>query len=118
MVSLRRTSLRGGLLAISIAIAGCSYFGGKSKAEEVASGQRLFQAHCGGCHNGKPLAVGKQPPVLTGIFERQTLPSGAPATDAQVRSTIMQGRSGIMPPFENVLSSSDIRDLIAYLHTR
>lgn len=73
--------------------------------------------HCGGCHNGKPLAVSKQPPVLNGIFQRPTLPSGAPANDAQVRSTIMQGRSGIMPPFENVLSSQDIRDVIAYLHT-
>lgn len=83
----------------------------------MASGQRLFQMHCGGCHNGKSLVVSKQPPVLNGIFQRPTLPSGAPATDAQVRSTIMEGRSGIMPPFENVLSSQDIRDIIAYLHT-
>jgi len=96
---------------------GCSYFGGAGKAAEVASGQKLFQAHCGGCHNGKPLAVGKQPPDLHGIFERPSLPSGAPATDDEVRSTILQGRSGIMPPFANVLNSDDIRDIIAYLHT-
>jgi len=73
--------------------------------------------HCGGCHNGKQLVAGKQPPVLNGIFQRPTLPSGAPATDAQVRSTIMEGRSGIMPPFANVLSGQDIRDIIEYLHT-
>jgi len=73
--------------------------------------------HCGGCHNGKKLMVAKQPPLLNGIFQRPFLPSGAPATDAQVRSTILTGRSGIMPSFQNVLSSQDIRDIIEYLHT-
>jgi mono/diheme cytochrome c family protein len=102
---------------IFIALSGCSHFGKGGKAEEIASGQRLFQMHCGGCHNGKQLMVGKQPPVLNGIFQRPTLPSGMPATGAQVRSTIMQGRSGIMPPFQNVLSSEDIRDIIEYLRT-
>jgi len=102
---------------VSVALPGCSHFGKARKAEEIASGQKLFQMHCGGCHNGKPLLVGKQPPVLAGIFRRPSLPSGAPATDAQVRSTIMEGRSGIMPPFGNVLSSHDIRDIIEYLHT-
>jgi hypothetical protein len=61
--------------------------------------------------------VGKQPPLLDGIFQRPSLPSGAPATDAQVRSTILGGRSGIMPPFQNALDSQDIGDIIEYLHT-
>lgn len=113
---LRRVLFSACLVANAVVLASCSYFGGASKAE-IASGQRLFQMHCAGCHNGKPLAVEEQPPNLNGIFQRSTLPSGAPATDAQVRSTIMQGRSGIMPPFANVLSSDDIRDIIAYLHT-
>jgi len=73
--------------------------------------------HCGGCHNGKQLLLGKQPPLLDGIFERPSLPSGAPATDAQVPSTILGGRSGIMPPFQNDLDSQDIDDIIEYLHT-
>jgi mono/diheme cytochrome c family protein len=77
----------------------------------------MFQMHCGGCHNGKKLMVAIQPPLLNGIFQRPFLPSGAPATDAQVRSTIWGGRSGIMPPFQNALSSRDIRDIIEYLHT-
>jgi len=113
----KRIAFRACLLAIFAALAGCSHFGAERKAQEVASGQRLFQMHCGGCHNGKEVMVGKQPPALNGIFQRPTLPSGAPASDAQVRSTIMQGRSGIMPPFGNVLSSEDIRDIIEYLHT-
>jgi mono/diheme cytochrome c family protein len=55
--------------------------------------------------------------LLDGIFQRPSLPSGAPATDAQVRSTILGGRSGIMPPFQNDLDSQDIDDIIEYLHT-
>jgi hypothetical protein len=68
------------------------------------------------CHDGKKLMLGKQPPLLNGIFQRPSLPSGAPATNAQVRSTILAGRSGIMPPFQNVLSGQDISDIIEYLH--
>jgi len=61
--------------------------------------------------------AGKQPPLLNGIFQRPFLPSGAPATDAQVRSTILAGRGGIMPPFQNDLSNQDISDILEYLHS-
>ena len=61
--------------------------------------------------------AGKQPPLLNGIFQRPFLPSGAPATDAQVRSTILGGRGGIMPPFQNDLSNQDISDILEYLHS-
>jgi mono/diheme cytochrome c family protein len=102
---------------VSIALLGCSQFGSGRKAQEIASGQRLFQMHCGGCHNGKELMGAKQAPLLNGIFQRPSLPSGAPATDDQVRSTILEGRSGIMPPFQDDLSSQDISDIIEYLHS-
>jgi mono/diheme cytochrome c family protein len=103
---------------ISVSVSGCSYFGVGRKSQEIASGQRLFEMHCGGCHNGKELMAGKQPPLLNGIFQRPFLPSGAPATDAQVRSTILGGRAGIMPPFQNDLSNQDISDILEYLHSR
>jgi len=102
---------------ISIALPGCSYLGSQGRVKEVARGQKLFQMHCGGCHNGKQLLVGKQPPLLDGIFQRPYLPSGAPATDDQVRTTILEGRSGIMPPFQNALDSQDITDIIEYLRS-
>jgi mono/diheme cytochrome c family protein len=54
---------------------------------------------------------------LAGIFRRPSLPSGAPATDAQVRSTILEGRSGIMPSFRNTLSDEEIANILRYLHT-
>ncbi len=34
-----------------------------------------------------------------------------------VRSTILTGRSGIMPSFEGSLSDENIQDIILYLHT-
>ena len=70
-----------------------------------------------GCHNGKSSGVSKIPPNLAGIFERPRLPSGAPATDAAVRSTVLEGRSGIMPSFQGSLSDEQIAAIIHYLHS-
>jgi mono/diheme cytochrome c family protein len=102
---------------VCVGLACCSHFGSGLKAREIANGHLLFQMHCGGCHNGKKLSIGIQPPVLQGIFQRRFLPSGAPTTDSQVFATVLRGRSGIMPAFQNALSSQDIRDIIQYLHT-
>ena len=57
-----------------------------------------------------------QPPRLNGIFAAQRLPSGEPATDDQVRKTIMEGR-GIMPAFDQRLTQDDVTDILKYLHT-
>ncbi len=96
---------------------GCSHFGRQASAQEIARGHILFETHCLGCHGGKILTLARRPPSLNGIFQRKYLPSGAPATDGQVRATIEDGRAGIMPPFRNILSNRDIGDIIAYLHT-
>jgi len=73
--------------------------------------------HCNGCHGRRRLSTGKVPPDLHGIFDGKFLPSGRSATDDVVRSTILTGRSGIMPPFEGNLSDESIEDMILYLHT-
>jgi mono/diheme cytochrome c family protein len=57
----------------------------------------------------------KEPPKLNGIFRAQTLPSGAPATDEQVRKVIIEGLR-TMPAFQGRLQDNEVRDLIAYLH--
>lgn len=54
-------------------------------------------------------------PPLRGIYKRQYLPSGAPANDERVTSTILHGR-GLMPAQPNT-DRQDLNDLIAYLHT-
>lgn len=100
-----------------VVLSGCSHFRRQTKAREIARGRILFETHCGGCHNGKKLAAGVQPPLLNGIFQRPYLPSGAAATNAQVRSTILTGRLGIMPSFQDTLTDHEISEIIAYLHT-
>lgn len=89
----------------------------KRREREVAEGKRLFQLSCCGCHGGRISNVAKVPPNLAGLFSRRSLPSGAPATDAQVRATILGGRSNIMPSFQDVLTDDQIGDIIRYLHT-
>jgi mono/diheme cytochrome c family protein len=108
-----------GFLVLAVVLSaqtGCSYFR-KRNERAILQGKALFELHCCGCHNGKSSSLGKNPPSLSGIFRRPTLPSGAPATDAQVRSTVLEGRSGIMPSFSNTLSDEEIGNIIRYLHT-
>lgn len=80
-------------------------------------GKALYDMHCAACHEDTKLDLAKKPPKLDGLFERRTLPSGAPATREQVRKTILEGR-GIMPPFGQTLSKDDLDDLVAYLRTK
>lgn len=83
--------------------------------ESVARGDALFQLHCAPCHEMPPPDLLKEPPKLNGIFRGQTLPSGAPATDEQVRKVIIEGLR-TMPAFQGRLQDQEVRDLIAYLH--
>jgi mono/diheme cytochrome c family protein len=79
------------------------------------SGYRLYQSHCAACHyanSQRPL----HGPGLQGLFKLSYLPSSAPATDENVRNVILRGRNS-MPSFARDLTSSQIDDLLAYLHT-
>lgn len=95
---------------------GCSY-SESHRAKAIARGNHLFEMHCNGCHDRRRIDMGRVPPDLHGIFDGKFLPSGRSATDDVVRSTILTGRSGIMPPFEGNLSDESIEDIILYLHT-
>ena len=78
-------------------------------------GREIFAANCAVCHNAykqEPL----QGPPLVGMFSKQALPSGLPATDEHVRNTVDSGRRN-MPPFNGVLDDKQIDDLLAFLHT-
>jgi len=101
-------------LVVCAALPGCSWFQ-KQLTSDEAQGQALFALHCADCHEGAHPDLHKQPPKLEGLFRLKMLPSGAPATDAQVRKTIIEGR-GTMPAFDQRLSSKDVDDLIKYLH--
>jgi mono/diheme cytochrome c family protein len=85
-------------------------------SEDEMQGRALFELHCAPCHQETHPDLRKQPPKLEGLFQSKSLPSGAPATDAQVRKTIIEGR-GTMPAFDQRLSKEDVDDLVKYLHT-
>jgi len=112
--------------ALGLAAAGTLLLGGwacgpgdeKNQAVAAAEqGKALYDMHCAACHEDTKLDLAKKPPKLDGLFERRTLPSGAPATGEQVRKTILEGR-GIMPPFGQTLSKEDVDNLLAHLRTK
>jgi mono/diheme cytochrome c family protein len=77
-------------------------------------GHQVFEAHCAMCHYDRvkgPL----HGPSLRGVFKKQYLPSGAPATDGRVTTTILHGRN--LMPAQPRLGPQDVDDLLAYLHT-
>lgn len=78
-------------------------------------GEELFEMNCAPCHEASNPQLKKQPPRLEGLFRSKTLPSGARATDGQVRKTIIYG-IGTMPAFDQRLSNEDVDDLVKYLH--
>jgi mono/diheme cytochrome c family protein len=53
---------------------------------------------------------------LQGMFKKPYMPSGTPANDERVRDVIVLGRSK-MPAFGNVLSETQLDELMQYLHT-
>lgn len=112
MTVLKLTSISSMALAAIVLLAGCSQ---QSNAASGA-GHELYQLHCVECHEGKNLNLRKQPPKLNGLFQTKALPSGAPATDDEVRKTIVDGR-GIMPAFDQRLTDKEIKELVKYLHT-
>ncbi len=55
-------------------------------------------------------------PGLQGLFMKPYMPSGAPANDDRVTSTILHGRNN-MPALANQMDNQQLADLLAYLHT-
>ena len=115
MKVLKLTSIFSLFAAPLLLISGCSQNGGAASANSGGHGRELYQLHCLDCHEGSNLNLRKQPPKLNGLFHAKTLPSGAPASDDEVRKTIVEGR-GIMPAFDQRLSDKEIEELIKYLH--
>ena len=81
-------------------------------------GHAVYQARCGQCHYDReegPL----HGPSLRGMYKKPYLPSGAPANDERVTSTVLHGH-GLMPAQPNMSPEADpqdLDDLLAYLHT-
>ena len=114
-----RNSLWSALILLTLATFGCSRDNldyGPTFASAATRGSVVYERNCASCHETDNLTLLKQPPKLKGLFKRETLPSGNPATDEQVRKTILSGRA-TMPPFGRSLDEKQIDDLLRYLHT-
>ena len=108
------------LLTVGV-LAGCDVERRKSDAElglnpQQASGRKIYDNYCDRCH--RPYSTkGKKGPGLKGVFLNKYLPqTGLPANDERVTDIIRNGRPD-MPGYGQVLSSQDIQDLLAYMHT-
>lgn len=76
----------------------------------------MYEVRCAHCHRDNDLALKKIPPDLHGLFAHTTLPSGAPATDAEVERVVLVGK-GTMPSFNGRFTEDQMVALLAYLHT-
>ena len=83
---------------------------------QEAEGQHLYAMRCAHCHEDNDLALKKVPPGLHGVFRRDRLPSGSPATDAEVARVVLNGKN-LMPSFAGRFTEDQMAALIAYLHT-
>ncbi len=106
--------ISGILLATSSILIGCRRVPPLTPQE--AEGKHLYSARCAHCHEDNDLQLKKVPPDLHGVFTHTTLPSGAPATDAEVRHVVLAGRN-MMPSFAGRFTDEQMTDLLAYLHT-
>jgi mono/diheme cytochrome c family protein len=93
----------------------------KSDAElglnpQQAAGRQLYDQYCDRCH--EPYSSrDKKGRSLQGVFKKQFLSvSGMPANDDRVGEMIVTGRN-MMPAFGQVMSQSQVQELLAYLHT-
>ncbi len=107
------------LLALSLVLTSC-WEQRKTDAElgltaQQSVGRRVFDNNCARCH--EPYSTrGLQGPSLHRLFKKQYLPSGAPANDERVISTIQGGRAK-MPAFGQSLSPAQLAALLDYLKT-
>jgi mono/diheme cytochrome c family protein len=83
---------------------------------QQAEGQHLYAVRCAHCHEENDLALKPPPPSIRGAMAKAKLPSGAPATDAEVRRLVLQGK-GKMPSFSGRFTEQQMAALLAYLHT-
>jgi mono/diheme cytochrome c family protein len=95
-------------------IAGCH--SQQELTPQQAEGQHLYVIRCAHCHEDNDLGLKPPPPSIHGAMGKAHLPSGAPATDAEVRRLILTGKDK-MPSFAGRFTEDQMAALLAYLHT-
>jgi mono/diheme cytochrome c family protein len=106
------------MLLFSAALA-CLFIACRSSqplSAQQAAGKHLYAVRCAHCHEENDLQLKKGPPDLHAVFKSAKLPSGAQATDAEIRRVILSGK-GMMPGFYGRFDDVQMSALLAYLHT-
>jgi mono/diheme cytochrome c family protein len=107
------------LLLLACVLAGCKSVPPPTPIAELnaqqARGHAVFQTRCAVCHYDRQSGA-LHGPSLAGVYKKPYLPSGAPANDERVTTTIEHGH-GLMPAMGNTMDAQDMDDLLAYLHT-
>jgi mono/diheme cytochrome c family protein len=83
---------------------------------QQADGQHLYMERCAHCHEDNDLMLKPPPPNIHGAMRKSHLPSGAPATDAEVRRLVLAGKNK-MPSFSGRFTEQQMAALLSYLHT-
>jgi mono/diheme cytochrome c family protein len=100
--------------AVAAGVAGCR--SAPTLTAQQAEGKHLYGVGCAHCHEENDLHLRKVPQNLHGLFGRNTLPDGKPATDAEVEQVLMTGK-GMMPSFAYQMSKEQMDAVVDYLHT-
>jgi mono/diheme cytochrome c family protein len=99
---------------MAVEIMGCRSM--QKLTDQQAEGKHLYDVGCAHCHEENDLHLKKVPPSLHGLFGRNTLPDGEPATDAEVKQVLLSGK-GMMPSFAYQMSKEQMDAVVAYLHS-
>lgn len=102
------------LCAAALSLGGCH--SKSALTPQQAEGKRLYEVGCAHCHEQNDLGLKKVPPNLHGLFDKDKLPSGEPATDADVEQVLLRGK-GMMPSFAYQMTREQMQAVVAYLHT-
>jgi mono/diheme cytochrome c family protein len=101
-------------IALILALTGCHRQ--PELTPQQAEGQHLYMVRCAHCHEDNDLALKPPPPNIHRAMGKAHLPSGAPATDVEVRRLVLVGK-GKMPSFSGRFTEEQMAALLAYLHT-
>ncbi len=114
MTRLIVTSISSFAFCASVAIGVAAAAGQTSSKGDAAKGKETFE-QCAVCHN-VDTDEKKMGPSLKGLFKHKTMVGNKPVTDANVLAQINNGGNG-MPAYNDMLSSEEKANLLAYLHT-
>lgn len=80
----------------------------------ATEGKETFE-QCSICHNVDNDEA-KMGPSLRGLFKKEKLSTGKPASEENIRAVINEGGNG-MPGYEELLEADEMENLMAYLRT-